>query len=75
MIKLPDFVLEAARCVWGDKLSRETINNVLSKHGVNGYPCKNKRWKFFTAKKTDELGQIDFKGSFTVHGAREREAM
>lgn len=72
LIKLPSFVLEATRCVQGAKLSRETINNVLSKHGVNGYPCKHKRWKFFRAKKPDEPWQIDFKGPFTVHGKKYR---
>jgi len=49
-------------------LSREAINNVLSKHGLNGYPSK--RWNFFRAKKPDELWQIDFKGPFTVHGKK-----
>ena len=52
------------------RLSRETVNNVLLKHGVNGYPCKHKRWKFFRAKAPDELWQIDFKGPFTVHGKK-----
>jgi len=51
-------------------LSRETINNVLFKHGVNGYPYKHKRWKFFRAKEPDELRQVDFKGPFTVHGKK-----
>jgi transposase InsO family protein len=68
--KLPPFIREVTHCVQGIKLSRETINNVLSKHGVNGYPCKHKRWKFFRAKKPDELWQIDFKGPFIVHGKK-----
>lgn len=70
LYKLPDFIEEATHCVQGVRLSRETINNVLSKHGVNGYPCKHKRWKFFRAKEPDELWQIDFKGPFTVHGKK-----
>jgi len=70
LIKLPSFILEGTHCVQGVRLSRETINNVLSKHGVNGYPHKHKRWKFFRAKKPDELWQIDFKGPFTVHGKK-----
>ena len=37
---------------------------------INGYPCKHKRWKFFRAKKPDQLWQIDFKGPFTVHGKK-----
>ena len=52
------------------RLSRETINNVLVKHGINGYPRKHKRWKFFRAKAPDWLWQIDFKGPFTVHGKK-----
>jgi len=70
LYKLPSFIEEATHCVQGVRLSRETVNNVLSKHGVNGYPCKHKRWKFFRAEKPDELWQIDFKGPFSVHGKR-----
>ncbi|MBS7615342.1 helix-turn-helix domain-containing protein [Candidatus Bathyarchaeota archaeon] len=70
LYKLPPFIQEAAHCVQGVRLSRETVNNVLSKHGVNGYPCKHKRWNFFRAEKPDELWQIDFKGPFTVHGKK-----
>jgi len=70
LYKLPPFIHEATHGVQGVKLSRETINNVLSKHGVNGYPCKHKRWKFFRAEKPDELWQIDFKGPFIVHGKK-----
>jgi len=70
LYKLPDFVEESTHCAQGVLLSRETINNVLSKHGVNGYPCKHKRWKFFRAEKPDELWQIDFKGPFIVHGKK-----
>ena len=57
-------------CGQGIRLSRETINNVLTRHGINGYPRKHKRWRFFRAKKPDELWQIDFKGPFTVHGKK-----
>jgi transposase InsO family protein len=70
LYKLPPFIREATHCLQEVRLSRETINNVLSKHGVNGYPCKHKRWKFFRAKEPDELWQIDFKGPFTVHGKK-----
>jgi len=70
LYKLPSFMEEATLCVQGVRLSRETVNNVLSKHGVNGYPCKHKRWKFFRAEAPDELWQIDFKGPFTVHGKK-----
>jgi transposase InsO family protein len=70
LINLPPFIWEATHCVQGVGLSRETINNVLSKHGVNGYPYKHKRWKFFRAEKPDELWQVDFKGPFNVQGKR-----
>jgi len=70
LIKLPPFIQEVTDCVQNAQLSRGTINNVLSKHGVNGYPCKHRRWRFFRAKTPDELGQIDFKGPFTVHGKK-----
>jgi len=70
LYRLPPFIEEATHCVQGVRLSRETINNVLSKHGVNGYPRKHKRWKFFRAEKPDELWQIDFKGPFSVHGKK-----
>jgi transposase InsO family protein len=56
--------------VQGIHLSREAINNVLAKHGINGYPHNYKRWKFFRAKKPDELWQIDLKGPFRVHGKK-----
>jgi len=72
LYKLPPFIREVTHCVQGVRLSRETINNVLSKHGANGYQCKHKRWKFFRAKAPDELWQIDFKGPFTVHGKKYR---
>nr|MDO8132767.1 DDE-type integrase/transposase/recombinase [Candidatus Njordarchaeum guaymaensis] len=70
LYRLPPFIEEATYCVQGVRQSRETINNVLSKHGVNGYPCKHKRWNFFRAEKPDELWQIDFKGPFTVQGKK-----
>ena len=31
---------------------------------------ENNAWKFFRAKKPDELWQIDLKGPYTVHGKR-----
>ena len=70
LFNLPGFVTEAVRCVQGIRLSRESINNVLARHGVNGYPRDYKRWKFFRAEAPDELWQIDFKGPFTVHGGK-----
>jgi hypothetical protein len=70
LIKLPGFIREATGCVQGVSLSRESINNVLTRHGLNGYPRNYKRWRFFRAKASDELWQIDFKGPYTVQGRR-----
>jgi len=70
LLKLPDFIRESVHCVQGIRLSRETINSVLARHGVNGYQREYKRWKFFRAKAPDELWQIDFKGPFTVQGKK-----
>jgi transposase InsO family protein len=70
LINLPGFILEAVRCVQRIHLSRETINNVLARHGLNGYQREYKRWRFFRAKEPDELWQIDFKGPFTVQGRK-----
>jgi len=67
---LPGFILDSVRCVQGVKLSRETINNVLSRNNQNGYQHEFKRWKFFRAKAPDELWQIDFKGPFSVQGKK-----
>ena len=67
---LPGFILDSVRCVQGVKLSRETINNVLSRNNQNGYMREFKRWKFFRAKAPDELWQIDFKGPFSVQGKK-----
>jgi transposase InsO family protein len=71
LIKLPSFIKESVRCVaQAVRLSRETINSVLARHGINGYPSDHKRWKFFRAKTPDELWQVDFKGPFTVQGKK-----
>ncbi len=70
LYKLPDFIKKSIKYVQGVRLSRETMNNTLSKHGINGYQHDHKRWKFFRAKAPDELWQIDFKGPFMVHGKR-----
>jgi transposase InsO family protein len=67
---LPAFIRDSVGCVQGVKLSRETINNVLSRNNQNGYLREFKRWKFFRAAAPDELWQIDFKGPFTVQGKK-----
>ena len=70
LLKLPGFIREATGCVQGVSLSRESINNVLTRHGLNGYPHNIKRWRFFRAKTPDELWQIDFMGPYRVQGRR-----
>jgi len=53
-------------------LSRQGINNVLRKHGMNGSPYKRtkKDWKFFRANNPNEMWQIDIKGPFLLNGER-----
>ena len=70
LLNLPDFIKKSIHCAQKIQLSRETINNVLTEHGINGYQRDHKRWKFFRAKEHDELWQIDFKGPFTVQGKK-----
>lgn len=71
LYKLPEFMKESMPCVvQGVWLSRSAINNVLKKHGINGYPRKHSSWKFFRAKETDELWQIDIKGPYRVQGRK-----
>lgn len=68
---LPKHMLKAVpHCVQGLTLSRTTINNVLTKHGINGYEKEQKHWKFFRAKKPNELWQLDIKGPFTLQGKK-----
>jgi len=57
---LPDFYKERRVCVQNLELSR-TINAILKKHRLNGYPSKHKTWKFFRAKKPNEPWQVDLK--------------
>jgi transposase len=52
------------------KLSRAAINEILKKHKLNGYRRKSKGWKFFRAKKPNELWQLDIKGPFRVEGKK-----
>jgi hypothetical protein len=67
LIKLPSFMKEEIEltfefdCVQDFDLSREAINNILKKHGLNGYSKKWKKWKFFRAKCPNELWQVDLK--------------
>ena len=43
LLRLPAFILEAVPSAQNILLSRESINNVLARHGVNGYPRSYKR--------------------------------
>jgi len=67
---LPRYFLKSLSCVQGVKLSRETINNVLTRNNQNGCQREFKRWNFFRAGKPDKLWQIDFKGPFSVAGKK-----
>lgn len=51
-------------------LSRSTINDVLREHKLNGYAKKREGWKFFRAKKPDELWQLDPKGPVRIGGKK-----
>lgn len=71
LMNLPDFMRnEIGVMVQGVMLSRTAINNILKKHGINGYRRKSKTWKFFRASKPNELWQVDLKGHFTVQGKK-----
>lgn len=73
LISLPSFMLNelsqlSVNIVQGIRLSRAAINNILTKHKINGYKKNNKGWKFFRASKQDEMWQLDIKGPFKVQG-------
>ena len=59
----PNFELEQMEVkVQGIELSRQSINEILKKWGINGYRRKTRKaWKFFRAKYTNELWQLDLK--------------
>lgn len=69
LINLPRFMREKlAACVQRVHLSRTAINGVLVRYGLNGYGREQKAWKFFRAKREDELWQLDIKGPFWLRG-------
>lgn len=74
LLSLPPFMYadlpKGIRNVRGVGLSRTAINNVLRRHKKNGYSCHTNTWKFFRAKRPDELWQLDFKGPVTIQGKR-----
>lgn len=75
LYSLPKFMKDklqelSVKIVQGVKLSRTSINEVLQKHGINGYKKKYKKWHFFRAKRPNELWQLDPKGPFKVNGKK-----
>jgi transposase len=71
LMELPDYAKEVIQhCVQGLKLSRTSINEVLKKHGLNGYKKNYKHWKFFRAKRQNELWQADLKEPYSVQGKK-----
>lgn len=71
LVNLPAYAKKALQnSVENVKLSRTAINDVLKKHKLNGYFNKSKTWKFFRAKKANELWQLDLKGPFRVEGRK-----
>ena len=71
LIKLPEYAkLALQNYVENVHFSRTAINTVLKKHKLNGYKNKSKTWKFFRAKKPNELWQLDIKGPYTVQGKK-----
>jgi len=71
LINLPKFMREKlTTCVQGVRLSRTAINGVLRRHGLNGYGREQRAWKFFRARRPDELWQLDIKGPFWLHGRK-----
>lgn len=71
LFALPKFMYDVLpEKVRGVRLSRMTINDVLKKHKINGYEKERVYWKFFRAKKPNELWQLDIKGPVRVGGKR-----
>lgn len=74
LVSLPPYMYcelpREIRNVRNVKLSRTSINNILKKHKKNGYSCHKETWKFFRAKRPNELWQLDFKGPVTIQGKK-----
>lgn len=75
LISLPKFMIDSlknlgVKLVQNIRLSRTSINEVLKAHKLNGYKQKHDSWKFFRAKKPNELWQLDIKGPFKVGGKK-----
>lgn len=73
--ELPEFMrseieITIGVCIQHFTLSRQSINEVLKKVGVNGYFNKRRKaWKFFRAKYANELWQLDLK-RFKLNGKK-----
>lgn len=71
LMNLPDFMISKIGVLVQEiPLSRDSINNVLKEHKINGYRREKKSWKFFRAKYQNELWQLDLKGPFRVQGKK-----
>lgn len=71
LLNLPPFMRKVIpNCVQGVSLSRSSINGILKEHKLNGYKKNPKSWKFFRAKKPNELWQLDIKGHFRLEGKK-----
>lgn len=73
--ELPEFMKQEIEitigvCIQHFTLSRQSINEVLKRVGVNGYFNKRRKaWKFFRAKYANELWQLDLK-RFKLNGRK-----
>lgn len=71
LFNLPSFMRQKLSvCVQRVRLCRVSINDVLREYGLNGYGREEKAWKFFRAKRPDELWQLDVKGPFWLQGRK-----
>ena len=71
LFNLPKFMRgKLTACVQKISLSRTAINGVLKRYGLNGYGGEQKAWKFFRAKRPDELWQLDIKGAVWLRGGK-----
>lgn len=61
---------EVPGLVQGVWLSRQSINDFLTKRKLNGYAKKKEGWKFFRAENPNKLWQLDPKGPVTIQGKR-----
>jgi transposase InsO family protein len=71
LIALPEYAREVIPdAVQALHVSRTSITGVLKRYCRNGYKKNHKHWKFFRAKRANELWQADLKGPYSVQGKR-----